>query len=360
MSVVEHHLAAVPLSVACLPWPDTEQGAAPNPAPVLDLQGDTLGSAVFAASPLALPGEAPQSFVSTPVLDGPQAWAEIWRIAEPLRSGRQGPLTWRASADVLFGAITLNEADFVPRDGATPLQQAAEAAYQAIFALLAAEGMPYLLRVWNYLDDINGESFGLERYRQFNIGRQDAFLASGRPITQNVPAACALGTIGGDLVVFFLAGRAAPIPVENPRQVSAYHYPREYGPRSPTFSRAAVVRLGGDGERRDVLFISGTASIVGHRTLHVGDVAAQTRETLANIAAVIDQANQIVPGAGYRLADCLYKVYVRHPADLAVIRAEIDRILPGAPILYLQADVCRSDLLVEIEASAGHPLEFCP
>ncbi|WP_334157434.1 chorismate transformation enzyme, FkbO/Hyg5 family [Oryzomicrobium sp.] len=354
MSAVPHHPGATPLIVACQPWTGEPAGDARNTAPLLALQDDLLGSAVFAAAPLALPGEAPQSFVSTPVLDGHPAWIEAWRGDAPLRAGRAGPLAWRAGPNLLFGAVTLDEADFSPGDGATPLQQAAEAAYRAVFALLAAEGYPYLLRVWNYLDDINGESFGLERYRQFNIGRQDAFLASGRPVVQNVPAACALGTIGGHLVVFFLAGRQAPIPVENPRQTSAYHYPREYGPRSPTFSRAAVVRHGG----QDVLFISGTASIVGHRTLHMGDVAAQTRETLANLEAVIAEANRVAPGAGYRLADCLLKIYIRHPADLPAVRAEIGRALPAARAFYLQADVCRADLLVEIEASTGHSLEF--
>ena len=241
MNAVLQPRAVVPLAVTCLSWAGGGMGAARDTAPVLALRDDALGSAVFSASPQALPGDPLQSFVSTPVLDGPAAWAEIWRTGQELRSGRQGALAWRASPDLLFGAITLDEADFAPRPDATPLQQAAEAAYHAIFTLLAAEDYLYLLRVWNYLDDINGESLGLERYRQFNIGRQDAFLASGRPVTHNVPAACALGTIGGELVVFFLAGRGAPVVVENPRQMSAYDYPREYGPRSPTFSRGAVV-----------------------------------------------------------------------------------------------------------------------
>ena len=95
------------------------------------------------------------------------------------------------------------------------------------------------------------------------------------------------------VVVYFLAGRVAPVFVENPRQVSAYHYPREYGTHSPVFSRAALLRQA----QSLTLFISGTASIVGHRSLHLGDTAAQTRETLTNIEALLGEANRTARAA---------------------------------------------------------------
>ena len=191
----------------------------------------------------------------------------------------------------------------------------------------------------------------MERYRQFNVGRQDAFLSHGRSVIGNVPAACALGSAAGGLQIAFLAARAEPIGIENPRQVSAYHYPSQYGPRSPTFSRACLAHLGG----RDLLFISGTASIVGHRTLHEGDVAAQARECLHNIQAVIAEANRRAPGTDFRLDNLAYKVYVRRPEDLVKVRHELTQFIQ-APVsaVFLQADVCRADLLVEIEASGGH------
>jgi len=159
----------------------------------------------------------------------------------------------------------------------------------------------------------------------------------------------------GDLDIAFLATRADVTGLENPRQVSAYLYPSEYGPRSPTFSRAGRVNLGG----RTMLFVSGTASIVGHRTLHEGDAAAQTRESMANIAALLDEANRDGSGGPFRLGQLAYKVYIRHPLDLPLVRDEMERFA-GSPLkaVYLQADVCRVGLLVEIEASGGHALSF--
>ena len=180
-------------------------------------------------------------------------------------------------------------------------------------------------------------------------------------MTGNVPAACALGfgqgnATHGPLTIAFLAGRDAPISIENPRQISAYQYPEQYGPRSPTFSRASLVRLGQD----EVLFISGTASIVGHDTLHPADVVAQTRETMVNIEAVLAQANRQTSHAPFDVANLSYKVYIREASDLGQIRDELTRIIGGPPnAIYLQADVCRRDLLLEIEATGGHSI-FVP
>jgi enamine deaminase RidA (YjgF/YER057c/UK114 family) len=101
------------------------------------------------------------------------------------------------------------------------------------------------------------------------------------------------------------------------------------------------------------LFVSGTASIVGHETVHRGDVAAQARETMTNIAALLDEANRVVGSARYFLDGLKFKVYVRQPADLRAIEGTLAASLrPSTSVVYLQADVCREDLLVEIEATA--------
>ena len=165
--------------------------------------------------------------------------------------------------DRLYGVLELDEAAFRGDATCPPLQAASAEAYRRIFRLLDAQGLPHLWRVWNCLSDINAETHGLERYRQFNIGRQDAFLDSHRGATGNVPAASAIGLAGGPLSVAFLAGATPALAVENPRQVSAYLYPADYGPRSPTFSRAVRATLSGQA----ALFVSGTASIVGHLSL---------------------------------------------------------------------------------------------
>ncbi len=296
--------------------------------------------------------EAPCMRVTMQILNGSDSICEIWHGSSQLTQGQRGAIHYRHDADLLFGVIALPEAAFKADADKTPLQQATESAYQQIFALLDELHYPYPFRFWNYIADINGYSHDLERYHQFNQGRYDAFLAHKRDVAGNVPAACALGSVQGPLAIAFLAGRVTPLNIENPRQISAYQYPPQYGSRSPIFSRASLVKLGQD----EVLFISGTASIVGHATQHPDDVVAQTRETMANIEAVLAQANRHASQPKFDLASLYYKVYVRHPTDLAQIRTELERIVGSAPqTIYLQADICRQDLLLEIEAAAGHP-----
>lgn len=323
----------------------------------------TVGFSAGSRDITALPGR-PFVHVPMPSLDMRGRLlptCEIWCAEGRFNYGERNGVCYGYNDDILFGAIQLHEGEFdiesIREAGKTPLQQATQTAYEAIFGLTDALHFPHILRFWNYIADITGVSHGLERYRQFNMGRQDGFLHKGRQIAGSaVPAASAVGFEAGPLTIYFLAGRGpAPVAIENPRQVSAYRYPRDYGPRSPTFSRASVARLGGD----DVLFLSGTASIVGHRTLHAGDVVAQVRETLANIDAMIGEANRVAPEARFTRDALCYKVYVRHEKDVSVIHAELRNALgPSARLMFLKADICRSDLLMEIEATAGHPMDF--
>lgn len=319
---------------------------------------DVLGAAAFdgaAPDTRALRGivDFPLAHVRTPVLGDEGGTLEVWRVGGPIQPGSNGPVRYSRSGDFLFGSVAVHEAEAAgagpsPR---TPLEIAADLAYREMYATLAAAGNPQLIRVWNYLADINVETHGLERYRQFNTARHEASLACGRAVAGSVPAASALGAApGSPLTLYFLASHRAPAFIENPRQVSAYRYPTQYGPRSPAFSRATVLGEGSEA----TLFISGTASIVGHRTLHAGDAAAQTRETLVNIEALLEEAGRRSRTEALRLETLAYKVYVRDPKDLPAVRRELESALgPGAAVLYLQADICRRDLCVEIEAAGG-------
>ena len=285
-----------------------------------------------------------------PLHDSPHELSqEHWLVKAPTQALSGPGFSGRYTQDLLFGVIEVPE-PAQTLDGAAPLEQAAKHAYTQLFEILDSNHFPYLWRSWNYMPAINQVTHGLERYRQFNAGRAQGFAKGARIMTDNVPAACALGVQGGPLSVSFLAGRTPTQAIENPRQTSAYHYPSQYGAQSPTFSRASLARL----HDQELLFLSGTASIVGHQTLHTGDVRRQTAETLANIEAVVAQANLLARGARkFHLHDFQLRVYVRHPGDVDAIRSALAAHLgPDQQIRFLNADICRSDLDVEIEGMA--------
>jgi enamine deaminase RidA (YjgF/YER057c/UK114 family) len=105
-----------------------------------------------------------------------------------------------------------------------------------------------------------------------------------------------------------------------------------------------------------MIFISGTASITHSETRHAGDAAAQTRETLDNIAALISGENfsrHGLPGLGTTLDGIgLVRVYIKRKDDYQRVRAVCEERLGELPTVYAVADVCRPDLLVEIEGIA--------
>ena len=280
-------------------------------------------------------------------------FAELWQIAgdAPVTQGRYGPdgeITWSADGSLLFAHLTLDELAF--GDGThCALEATAHAAYTQVFKLLQHTGFIHPIRFWNYLPRINVDEDGLERYRHFNVGRHAAFVEARRPTDAAPPAACALGCSGTALTVMVLAGRIAPTAIENPRQVSAYRYPPQYGPCAPTFSRAALYR----NDAFALLTISGTASIVGHETLHIGDVAAQIDESLCNLQAVVEAANRAAGEPLFAVNGLKLKAYVRNAADADTVRRQLQLRLPDTPVPLVRADICRADLLFEIEAAGS-------
>jgi hypothetical protein len=235
---------------------------------------------------------------------------------------------------------------------ATRLGECSEAIYGDL-QTVARRRNRALARIWNYVPRINESSpAGLEAYRVFCRGRSLAFERGGW--RGPVPAASAVGGPTGVLAVMFAASRGRPVMRENPEQVPAYRYPPDYGPRPPSFSRAAQVEA--DGRRWTLL--SGTASIKGHRTVAAGDLRAQIACTLDNLRLISREC-----GLGEELAarapgvERHFKVYLRREADLAKARASLDGALfmPTDRVLWLHSDICRAELLIEIEATIIEP-----
>jgi chorismate lyase/3-hydroxybenzoate synthase len=275
---------------------------------------------------------------------GGEPICELWTSELPVTHGRQGDLHYALNDEFLFGVVSdlsdVNSPDFERR---------VSAIYESIFSLVESKGYPHLLRVWNYFPDINVDFERLENYQRFCRARSLAFQNRYPDFVHRLPSASAIGTFGGASVVYFIASRSPGVHRENPRQLSAYSYPPQYGPRSPSFARATLKRSGAG----EIFFISGTASIVGHASLHVDDVSAQADEALHNVEALLDSTgrDEAAQFRGMQDLDNL-KVYIRHPSDLGAVQAVVRRRMRhDARVLYLQGDICRAELLVEVEAT---------
>jgi chorismate lyase / 3-hydroxybenzoate synthase len=232
------------------------------------------------------------------------------------------------------------------------MEEAVHQAYLRIAAFLGRRGYPELWRVWHYLGEINEGEGDAERYRRFCVGRHRA-VADNADFESRLPAATAIGMRGGGLLLVVLAGKRPGEQVENPRQVSAFRYPRPYGLRSPSFSRATLLPWANGPH----LLVSGTASIVGHATAFAGDVEAQLRQTAANLQALLAHAAHTrLPGREAReFAAESYIVYLRHAEDLPRVRPVLDELFGDAPRRVVIGDICRRELLIEVEAAYRLP-----
>ena len=289
------------------------------------------------------PGSDDPRYLRVPLEPWGEAPLEVWRTDAPVRHGRDGAVAWASDGQLSFGVIEVDE------DG-LGIVEAARRGYEALGRHVQASATPHLLRIWNYLDAITLGEGDDERYRQFCLGRAEG-MGSFDP--DRLPAATGIGRCDGQRVLqlYWLSSAQPGTPVENPRQISAYRYPRQYGPQSPSFARAMLPPAGSD----IPLLLSGTASIVGHASRHEGELLAQLDETFANFDALVDSARGGRPqlpahfGPGSRL-----KVYVRDREDLPRVAEALDaRLGERVPRIVLHAAICRRELAVEIDGVHG-------
>ncbi len=229
------------------------------------------------------------------------------------------------------------------------VEQAAAKAYRDLLEQVRPSKHPYLLRIWNYFSAINQGQGDKERYRGFCVGRSQS--VDGQFNTPP-PAATAIGTDGNDktashLQLIALCSSQVARTLENPRQTPAWRYPREYGPVPPGFSRGIILDEDTEAPR---LLASGTASIVGHVSQHIGEVAGQLSESLANLEALLAEGSK-QSGRDFYIGDCeALRVYLRKPEDLAVAESMITAAgIERDRVLYLRGDICRRELDVELE-----------
>jgi enamine deaminase RidA (YjgF/YER057c/UK114 family) len=282
----------------------------------------------------------------------------IDRINEHLVVAAHNDISWAHCAGVL------------PRDARAGVYDGSASALGTMRELLDQAGMRFdqVFRTWLYLGDIVGMEGPVQRYKELNRARTDFFqgidfLAGRQPRRATgegvpaYPASTGIGADGFDVTMGCMALATErkdilAVPLENPRQTAACDYAASYSPKSPKFARAMALSCGSHA----TIFVSGTASITHSETRHIGNAEAQTHETIDNIDALIGERNLArhgLPGLGSRIADLgQVRVYVKCAADYAKIRAACQERLGDVPAIYTIADVCRPDLLVEIEGIA--------
>uniref|UniRef100_UPI0032173711 chorismate transformation enzyme, FkbO/Hyg5 family n=1 Tax=uncultured Draconibacterium sp. TaxID=1573823 RepID=UPI0032173711 len=274
----------------------------------------------------------------------PSKWA-----SKTIKKGDSaGILFQKENTEILIGNVQSDQKKGYRND--------AENTFFALNELLEVAEFPVksIVRQWNYLKDIIGFDGDKQNYQEFNNVRsefyKDYFEAEG------YPAATGIGTNRGGVIIEFVAVKSEIIktaPVDNPDQIAAHHYSNKVlvGEEcllktTPKFERARYIEL----FDKKLMFISGTASITGEKTIGVGDPVLQTEITIQNIKRLY--ADDVLQKLSKEKLEAKYghaRVYVKNRKDFAAIRNTFKKHFGNLPVVYIIADICRDDLLVEIE-----------
>jgi len=211
-----------------------------------------------------------------------------------------------------------------------------------------------IVRQWNYIENILGFDGNEQRYQEFNNVRSviygDSFKEKG------YPAATGIGMNLGGIIIEFIAIQSSDLftlPIDNPEQVAAHSYSKKVLigdacvlKTTPKFERARFLELFG----KKIIFISGTASILGERTVGAENPTLQTEVTINNIKQLYSDkvlarisTGDLLPKYGHA------RVYIKDRKDFAAIKKTFRMHFGNLPVVYIVADICRPDLLVEIE-----------
>jgi hypothetical protein len=239
-------------------------------------------------------------------------------------------------------------------------QQCVIQVYGVIRKRLAQRDTCHPLRFWNFIPGIHDAAHeGQDRYEVFNAGRFEAFSKwhGTRHFESEMVAASGVGHRGHDLVVQVLAAKQAGRGVENPRQRPAYRYSKRYGPMPPCFARATLAACQVGDPNRRMMIVAGTASIIGEDSCHHGQLVRQFEETCKNLVSLTGASLTGAPVAEKgKLPDPLslfqeLRVYLRDDEDREELLALlVERFSRLEHLELMSADLCRSDLLVEIES----------
>lgn len=216
-----------------------------------------------------------------------------------------------------------------------------------------------IVRQWNYIEDILEFSEDEQNYQRFNNARSRFY--SKTQWDRGYPAATGIGCNAGGITISFQALKSIDnvnvVSLRNPNQVDAYQYSDKVlvgkdKKATPKFERGKIIVYP---NQIDVL-VSGTAAIKGESATDIQDAITQTNITISNIDTLLERENiekhlakGIIP-SGFSYSNV--RVYIREEKDFGIVEAICLKKYRNTPLIFLQADICREELLVEIEANS--------
>lgn len=234
--------------------------------------------------------------------------------------------------------------------------------FKRLEEIFAAESVTpaNIVRQWNYIERITDITPYGQNYQLFNDSRSRFYDSCTWP--NGYPAATGIGTqFGGVVVVFDVMRHSAECSraIDNPLQISAHAYSQQVlinpdksqHKTTPKFERARHIA---DNDGKQMLYISGTAAIRGEKSCEA-DIIEQTQLTMENINNLLRREVLEMYGVkqAAKMENKMLRIYLKHNFNLSSVKSWFDEHYPTSQKTYLLADICREELLIEIEGIAA-------
>lgn len=222
-------------------------------------------------------------------------------------------------------------------------------------------GIEHIVRQWNYIGNITDFENGNQHYQLFNNARSEFY--KNVNFTNGYPAATGISMSLKGIFVSVLAivptAETNVAAIDNSLQIPAFNYPESVLVEgktnllktTPKFERGKFVT----NANSQIFYVSGTAAIRAEQSKYPDDAALQTKQTIENINYLISNENikRYSSEKNVYLSLNSLRVYVKRSEDYTKIKAEVEKAWPNVTAIYLLAEVCRTELLVEIEGIAS-------
>lgn len=234
------------------------------------------------------------------------------------------------------------------------VKKLSEKAFNKLLDILKNENysIANIVRQWNYIENItNCTSSGKQNYQEFNNVRS-VYYGSHFEKT-GYPAATGIGVKSGGIMIdvdVFNNSDIKSLKIDNKKQRPAYSYSKDVligiglEQTTPKFERARLLKF--DNETFE--YISGTAAISGEKTIGTS-FKEQLDVTLNNIAELLDSTLFYSNNGLYKLKSV--RIYLKSLSYQMELLNILNDKLKGTEYIVLETDICRTNLLLEIEGN---------
>ncbi|MEL0101874.1 MAG: hypothetical protein VW837_00105 [Gammaproteobacteria bacterium] len=259
---------------------------------------------------------------------------EIWQTDEKVTQSYYENINIVKNNYLIFGSVIFDNNKSYDK-----LSEQIQKSYSNFFKI-ANENEMQIVKIWHYIPEL------LKTYDHKKTNY--SLLCESREIIykkyyqdQCYPAATVIGIEGKKILIYFIAAKCDIYEtIENKRQVSSYDYPQNIFLEKPMFSRA--IKFSTKSFKYNKLIISGTASIRGYESMHSEDISKQLEESLKNYKTFLDIDDN---------ASNICRIYMskKEKDNFNLINSKLENCLGNNKFILLYGDICRTELLVEIE-----------